>query len=102
MRLDALLNIDKGLPPWAYIKKSNAANDPPSLVHKQMRSRTLFDGSAPRTAYVLFAPSTLTRCFDALKRSESAIQIQMRPKIPLTPGIGHLLEKATGILQPVL
>jgi hypothetical protein len=60
MRLDALLNIDKGLPPWAYIKKSNAANDPPSLVHKQMRSRTLFDGSAPRTAYVLFAPSTLT------------------------------------------
>jgi len=48
--------------------------------------------SAPRTAYVLFAPGTLTRCFDAFKRSESAIQIQMRPKIPLTPGIGHLLE----------
>jgi hypothetical protein len=46
--------------------------------------------------YVLFAPRTLTRCFDALTRSESAIQIQMRPKIPLTRGIGHLLEKATG------
>jgi hypothetical protein len=44
----------------------------------------------------------IARCFDALKRSESVIQIQIRPKIPLTPGIGHLLEKATGILQPVL
>jgi hypothetical protein len=44
MRLDALLNIDKGLPPWAYIKKSNAANGPPPLVHGPMRSRTLFDG----------------------------------------------------------
>jgi hypothetical protein len=44
MRLDALLNIDKGLPPWACIEKSNAANDPLPLVHEQMRSLTLFDG----------------------------------------------------------
>jgi hypothetical protein len=36
--------MDKGLPQWAYIKKSNAANDPLPLVCGQMRSRTLFDG----------------------------------------------------------